>query len=232
MKRISTITGLVLGCTFFSFAQREIDLETILLTPNEDAYIAPMEPFNMQVSIYNNGSVAYNADDSLAYYLLFDGDTLTFQPGNENHTEHTGFSLLPGESHTLNRTMVFDTSFEGADVEICVYAWPFNAADPIADQHLDDSQSCSLVHVSSQAGVSEKEAVSVQVFPNPAKGLVTVQSKVAIRSVSVTDVSGKPVDLPQTVSEMIDCSELRNGVYFIRVETANGISVKRLAIVN
>lgn len=70
-------------------------------------------------------------------------------------------------------------------------------------------------------------------YPNPAQNEIFLQSNEGIRSVLMTDLSGKKVAQfsGNNVSEMaLPTTGLANGTYFVRVETASGATTQKVLI--
>ena len=82
----------------------------------------------------------------------------------------------------------------------------------------------------SPTGIDENDA-SVKVFPNPAKGFVTVEAE-GMKSVSVYNTLGqcilqKIVAGNQTTVDLQNASE---GLYLLRIETEKGTCSKRITL--
>ncbi len=81
--------------------------------------------------------------------------------------------------------------------------------------------------------VSEPGLDEVAIFPNPSSGLITVSSQIFnLLGAEVFDLTGRSVykariDPDQT---NVDVSNLKNGLYLIRVETDRGCAVRKLQI--
>jgi Secretion system C-terminal sorting domain len=75
---------------------------------------------------------------------------------------------------------------------------------------------------------------SIEVYPNPANGIVTILSGgTSILGVSVLNVLGEDVlDLPMSGESEItlDISKFASGTYFLRIETTNGIVLRKVVI--
>lgn len=74
---------------------------------------------------------------------------------------------------------------------------------------------------------------TVQVFPNPAKDLVTITSNARIGHIKLVNLTGQLLlDLPVNGTEIqVNVSEYLNGMYFLQIETLDGFTVtKRLII--
>ena len=82
----------------------------------------------------------------------------------------------------------------------------------------------------SPTGVDENEA-SVRVYPNPTKGLLTIEAE-CMRYVSVYNVLGQCV-VNQVVDgdrAVVDLQEATIGLYLLRVTTPEGVVVRRIAV--
>lgn len=83
------------------------------------------------------------------------------------------------------------------------------------------------------AGVQDKTAYDVQVYPNPATDKLTLVSPVEVLGMQLYDVAGRSVleqvNL-QPGSNTIDLSGLSKGLYILRVQMSDGILVKKILI--
>lgn len=94
-------------------------------------------------------------------------------------------------------------------------------------REIDITQSCSVLAV-----MSASSAPEIIVSPNPNNGNFTIRipkaSSIGCRF-SITDIHGKEVftaDASQ-ISEQIELSGLKPGVYFVRFQTSDGVIVKK-----
>ena len=76
------------------------------------------------------------------------------------------------------------------------------------------------------ASISEVENANVVLFPNPVTSVLNIEAQ-GIQEVNVIDVNGRTVMTEKT--NRIDMSNLANGVYFVRVITAEGVSTQKIA---
>lgn len=74
-------------------------------------------------------------------------------------------------------------------------------------------------------GINNAEEVNVNLYPNPTTGIVNIDAE-GIVSVEVMDMSGRTVMTSNKNS--IDISNLSNGVYLFRVNTAAGRSLQKV----
>ena len=80
--------------------------------------------------------------------------------------------------------------------------------------------------------VSTPEAMSLNVFPNPARTVVNIESGQEILEVRMMDMLGQvvytsPVNSYRT---QLSVSELQNGIYFIQVLTSEGFATQRVQV--
>ena len=77
------------------------------------------------------------------------------------------------------------------------------------------------------ASISEVENAHVSLYPNPVTNILHIDAQ-GIQEVNVLDVNGRTVMTEQNTNR-IDMSNLANGVYFVRVITADGVSTQKIA---
>ena len=79
--------------------------------------------------------------------------------------------------------------------------------------------------------VKETEAREVEVFPNPTRGILTIEGTSTMQ-VAVYDMMGqKLVDRIAEGRCAIDLSGFESGMYLVRVETGNGVKVQRINLI-
>lgn len=84
---------------------------------------------------------------------------------------------------------------------------------------------------------AEKEVLSVELYPNPTAGNVTIQLKETAgrrSEISVYDISGKIFrkEALSGTSHSLDTSAWAKGVYFIKIQSGALVSVQRLVVAN
>ncbi len=73
--------------------------------------------------------------------------------------------------------------------------------------------------------VEESEINTVSIYPNPTRGLITIDSKLVITSARIFDVQGRKVqDFIISENQTIDISNVSKGVYLLEIRTDLGIS--------
>ncbi|SRX54784.1 T9SS type A sorting domain-containing protein [Aequorivita sp. CIP111184] len=72
-------------------------------------------------------------------------------------------------------------------------------------------------------GISENEFANYLVFPNPTNGILHIESKLPIASISVFNILGQIIETKQKTNQ-IDLSKAEAGVYLLKIEDVNGNS--------
>ncbi len=80
--------------------------------------------------------------------------------------------------------------------------------------------------------VEEFKENTISIYPNPAKDVVTVQSKFPIKNISIFDINGKVVESnklsrSQTEHEF-NIGKLPQGIYFMKIQTEFGIQTQKI----
>ncbi len=209
-------------------AQRNVDLEVNLLSPVGGTEIHPMETFGLDIELTNLGSEALLASDSLAVYLIMNGDTIPQMDGN--YWTHTDIALTNQQTYTIHKMMAFDNSLLGAHVDFCVFVRPFNQVNPLNDNVMTNNKSCAEVDVVEEVNdLTEINSESVIIYPNPVQNTLFLTGE-HVNNVSITDNTGKIVVEKPADFYKIDCSGLKNGIYFVRISTDKGESIQKIAI--
>ena len=75
------------------------------------------------------------------------------------------------------------------------------------------------------------EIENINIYPNPTSGIFTIDGN-NITDIQIIDVTGKIIYAEKTSKTIsnIDLRDFSNGVYFVKVKTVNGISVKKLLL--
>ncbi|MCF2218948.1 T9SS type A sorting domain-containing protein [Chryseobacterium sp. PS-8] len=123
-----------------------------------------------------------------------------------------GYTLIPGLDVGQYRT--YNINASGNSV---AYNWA------IDDFNLSYSNNTILA---TKEDVSNTKEI-IDIYPNPAKDIVTIEGKNKILSVYVYDLSGKRIDLPLSGNK-VNVSGLANGNYLLGIKTEEGFVTKKL----
>lgn len=101
------------------------------------------------------------------------------------------------------------------------FQYTANNADAVS---IDDVQVLGSVLATDEVAVKPK----ANIYPNPTKGEITIQTDKKIKLLTVFDVLGKQIMKLST--EKIDISDLSKGTYFIAIDFTDGTSVGKKVI--
>jgi uncharacterized repeat protein (TIGR01451 family) len=68
----------------------------------------------------------------------------------------------------------------------------------------------------------------IQVYPNPANEFVTIEGKENVLNVSVIDPLGRVLIIPDSGLRELDIRQLKTGMYWLKIQTRDGVVVKKL----
>lgn len=118
----------------------------------------------------------------------------------------------------------------GAGKSIVVTLVPAVVADPTATPPVVASAAETRVTASASLGIDSKTLDnSVSVYPNPTTGVITVNSPVAVEAITVVDVNGSQI-LSASKTNSVDLSNQSSGLYFVKVQTENGTTTKKVMV--
>ena len=75
--------------------------------------------------------------------------------------------------------------------------------------------------------VNETKELDFTVFPNPSTGVLNVKTKGVINEIRILDLLGKTKRFKSISDNQIDISNLETGIYFIQVQTNEGLVTKQ-----
>ena len=82
----------------------------------------------------------------------------------------------------------------------------------------------------SQTSQTETQIDEVNIYPNPSKSIVNIQTTATINEIELCDLSGKLImKTVQPLDKCIDLSSAQNGLYFLKIRIGDHIIVKKVA---
>ena len=196
-------------------------VEATNLTITDTSFIGDMEmsgiPITYYMSMYHDTvNFNLNANDTIIY--IGAGEEITLNPEDLYLTYNWNFNyILSVYPNTFDETNVGSN-----DVQVKL----LNRCGEVAMQ---------LIHVTIilTDDIETLSKNNIEIHPNPAKDFVNITSKNdLIRTVEIIDISGKQVKYLQADKEQlsIDVADLKQGVYFIKLNTAKGVSTHKLIV--
>lgn len=191
-----------------------------------------MEPTTMEIPDIDTG------DNCTASLEIF---------GGCDEDSEVQFYTIDGGGHTWPGAFNFVGSVTNQDFEASEVIWQFfkrfEHPNPTIEAPIDsmvtDSMTTDTMVVDTVWATSIEDMSiegfehSLRFFPNPVQDFLTIETEnTSIISVEVLDLSGKVISTVNTnateFSGKIEMSQLNSGLYFLKVETLEGIVVEKI----
>ncbi len=122
------------------------------------------------------------------------------------------------------------------------HTWPLIGGNP-ANQNVDFSASIAIWNFVSQytingktgcvpTGINElkNDDITFNVYPNPSKGMITIQSPAENTEIIITNMPGHQITKSQSSGKTITLNIDHKGIYLVYIKTNQGISIKKVII--
>jgi hypothetical protein len=128
----------------------------------------------------------------------------------------------------INPELVTELTYVDELSESGLYQYQVSAVYYLGESALSSPKYIAIVITD----VEENKAGVLQVFPNPATGHVYIHADNEIARIILHDHTGKIVKDEQvhTAFYSVDVSQLRRGMYFIRIETSVGFTIHKVTV--
>ena len=77
--------------------------------------------------------------------------------------------------------------------------------------------------------IAETETNTINLYPNPAQNTLYIESAETVEQVIIYDISGRTLQQTNNPNTSIDVSNLANGIYLVKVKTAQGETVRKIS---
>ena len=231
MKRILLTALIILALCFSLNAQRSADLRLRVDYPKDTAYIRVNSQYRFKATIFNDGTDTVRLSDTIAMYILIDGDTALTFSGIFRKYRVLSAQITPGDSMVIDEPGIF-TSASSKPYDYCIFIKPLNYADPINDSHLANNKSCATVFVGNRSGIQAIDnTADFAIYPNPVNSTFRINGEDEVMSYRMTDMEGRAIDLLETGPGEFDCSKIQaSGMYLLSVTTRQGTNTIRIMV--
>jgi len=81
-------------------------------------------------------------------------------------------------------------------------------------------------------GLIDNSKPQLQIYPNPAKNILTIENKenVIIQSITLTNMNGQIIKQFATDSATLDITDINSGTYFLKISCENGDLMNKIVI--
>lgn len=160
---------------------------------------------------------AYASDDAV---VINDSQTIQIPAGTYSY-----LVLNPNCGNSFSENIVASAACDLPEIDDFVFAAGKTYTFSIT--HLPSDFDCVSISVANTTAISENSVTSVNIFPNPAVGMLNVQSQ-GFQTIEIVSLLGQVVFSADAESDMqINVSNLTDGVYFVRLNGANGTTTQK-----
>jgi hypothetical protein len=172
---------------------------------------------------------------------FFIGDEYTagqvFNLKFSNHTGGSGETNAGEYNIAINGDGSQNQTWVSVDVELSSFSAGINPREALTQLLITTANRIGVAYVDNVyfhnnqvLGADNFEVSKFEVYPNPTNGVWNVTSTSQISNISLLDVLGKEVLTlsPNNKKASIDASSLRTGIYFAKIQGANGSKTLKL----
>jgi len=76
-------------------------------------------------------------------------------------------------------------------------------------------------------GINEYNSSNYNIYPNPTSNQLTIDTELEISEITIIDITGKTIKTITTDFNIVDVSNLTNGIYFIKIINKEGSITKK-----
>lgn len=136
----------------------------------------------------------------------------------------------PGFNSTFTGTTAFPVASEGLSPGEIDFVGVAGTGNAVADISLFDNY-LAKASATDTLGLDTNVAASTSfvLYPNPATTVLNISnaSNLEIKAISVTDINGRVIKNQKGTSAEINVADLNAGVYFVTIESNEGVSTKK-----
>ena len=209
----------------------------------------PIRVANFQKNIWHNGrrlrsgGNGFNTciDTSTTPVFMFPGDLTA--PRDSSHWSEfypcykdSSIKNAPGIKRIIGTPNISSHFNHGTNLELN-YAYVFaqdtgGVVASIAALQVAADSVQAFYDRKRSVGINEtsiNSELDFDMFPNPAKGIVAIETDVSNFEIEIINIQGS-ITKRYRNTRIIDISELLQGIYFVKIGTVNSVGVKRLIV--
>ncbi len=244
MKKLFTTLALATATIFAANAQRSINIQAILVTPEPGDTIVLNSPnssdsIEIRCLFVNLGPDSFTAQDTIRY-----ADNATGGVRSLYLTNASSVIRMGDTSNYTRKILPTSTTIDDGLGTFCAsVALADNAGNSIPDPDTSNNRSCSDIYWLNYTSIEKTTKVenySLAVYPNPTSTDINFKYNFTTNtnaSVKVTDVTGRTVLVQdfgkQTVGERnfsINVATLNTGMYYVELVTDEARAISKFNV--
>lgn len=246
--RIIATTGwrtddLINAITSQNLQQQNYNLVSLLIGVNNQYQGRPFSQYVNEFPQLLDSAIRYAGGDTSHVFVVSIPD-YAYTPYGQSTGNQTQISLEIDQYNAANKRFADSLHIQYFDItpisRMGLAQPALVASDGLHPSGIQYTEWVKLMlnSIDSVLATSVKDLKEDELFlvePNPANELFTVKSSETIRSIVVTDISGKTVLIQHcsSRSQLVHTANFTDGIYFVKVVCTNGLSLtKKIVIVH
>jgi hypothetical protein len=199
-----------------------------LITPPSG--YTPGTTYTLQIQVNQTGRTRFGFEFVALNSSNQQAGTLTLINTSNTAITSAGKTYLSHKNASSNNTWTFTWKAPTTNVGAVKFYFAGNAANGDGNTTGDNIYTSSLTLNPITTGLNEDQQASLKVFPNPANAKLNITNTEDLKSLTVFNITGKEVFKNEENTKQLDVSNLPNGTYFLQVEQAKTIQLKRFVV--
>lgn len=147
----------------------------------------------------------------------------------ESFEGETGPQISLGTSYDSTTFLMADNGYFLSENPVSPTITTLMAGDPVVFTALQGMMPSGTVYrfIQQPLAVNEFKNVAFEVYPNPVKEYLNLTYATNIQHISILNELGQNIKQIYGSSQGVDVSDLQSGVYFVKIETSEGIGTQK-----
>jgi hypothetical protein len=180
-----------------------LSAQTITVTQDAAAPVVTVSSKALSIGSAANSTKKFNITSNTSWTVTSDQNWLTIdKPTGSNNSTIT--LTAAKNSVTVSRSAIITVSATGVA-----------------------SQKITITQDPGTTGFDENEETRISIFPNPANTILFIHGSTANTTAYIYNTGNKLLESKQIVDSKIDISNLKNGIYILKMVTKKGIIIRK-----
>lgn len=220
----------------YAISNVQFGLQTLNLTTMTTGYPVTVRLFSTTAANFPTGFPAGYTEVAVVTTNMMPADVGTLVtipitatiPAGSNLVVEVGYAAAVAAS--LNRIFLSANNL-GQDAPSYIASTGCTLANPTDMASISFPNAHFILSVTgTQLGLNENNSTIATVFPNPSRGVYTIDLKqtASIEKISLSDITGKQIAIHLDSNNSFDISNYSSGIYILNLQTSEGVLNKRL----
>jgi hypothetical protein len=236
MKRIITILSICFLVSFISHAQRQVNLEIIMVNPVNSLLLNQGDPFYLDLIVKNLGPDTLILSDETKIQLIINNVPVMIVNGSgtDSFMRYTQKYLLPNDTFVSTSPPIYTN--QTGPVNFCIKTiLSSNNLNPVIDPDITNNNSCAAIYIAPLSVKASQIETDFTVYPIPASDYISweLDGGASEKEISIYNLQAKLSFKETSYGDKgrIDVRNLPAGIYVLRIkDSENRLFSKRFEI--